>query len=200
MHKMILGALAMAVCLLLSAPATMAAEMSDVTLPDTMNVENTDLVLNGLGLREKFFIDIYVGALYLPAKSSDAQTILATDQVRHMIMAFVYDVDKESINDAWYECLEDNTPEHGPELKTKFDQLASFMTDIEEGGQFVFSYIPAKGTSVEIWQGEMGSAERTGQVKGIIQGKDFSDALLKCWIGPEPGPGESFKEEILGLD
>ena len=34
----------------------------------------------------------------------------------------------------------------------------------------------------------------------LEQGKTFADALFACWIGPEPGPGEGFKEDLLGIE
>ncbi|HEX6929025.1 MAG TPA: chalcone isomerase family protein, partial [Gammaproteobacteria bacterium] len=40
-----------------------AAELAGVTLPDTASVGGQELVLNGMGLREKFWVDVYVGAL-----------------------------------------------------------------------------------------------------------------------------------------
>ena len=40
-----------------------------------------DLVLNGLGLREKFVIKVYVGGLYLPAEGSDGARILSSTRL-----------------------------------------------------------------------------------------------------------------------
>lgn len=51
-----------------------AASVAGVTLPDTATVGSTRLVLNGLGLRTKFVLKVYVAGLYLPQKSSDAAT------------------------------------------------------------------------------------------------------------------------------
>jgi len=43
-----------------------AVELSGVVLKDQVTAENGEtLVLNGAGLREKFWIDVYVGSLYL---------------------------------------------------------------------------------------------------------------------------------------
>ena len=35
-------------------------------------VGEQELVLNGMGLREKFWVDVYVGALYLPEPAEQA--------------------------------------------------------------------------------------------------------------------------------
>ena len=42
-----------------------AASLAGVTLPDTAQVAGTTLVLNGLGLRKKFVVKVYVAGLYL---------------------------------------------------------------------------------------------------------------------------------------
>ena len=42
-----------------------AAELAGVTLPDTQQVAGKTLVLNGMGIRTKYIVKIYVGGLYL---------------------------------------------------------------------------------------------------------------------------------------
>ena len=58
-------------------------EVGDATLPNTMSLEGADLVLNGAGLREKLWIDLYAGGLYLPSKSSDAKLFNSFVQLRN---------------------------------------------------------------------------------------------------------------------
>ena len=43
-----------------------AADLAGVTMPDSVQVGNTTLVLNGLGLRTKIVVKVYVAGLYLP--------------------------------------------------------------------------------------------------------------------------------------
>lgn len=170
--------------------AIYSAELKGVKMDDTISIEGKTLVLNGMALRKKFIFKVYVAGLYLEQKEKDAKKILKEDKTRRVIMHFVRSVGKGKINDAWYEGLEDNTPNYTKELKAKFDKMCSMMEDMEDGGRIVFTYIPSKGTIVEV----------NGKNKGTIEGKDFADALFACWIGPEPGPGEGFKEDLLGID
>ena len=53
--------------LTLSSFAVTAMEIEGVDIPDTLSPPNSDitLVLNGAGIREKFFMDIYIGARIL---------------------------------------------------------------------------------------------------------------------------------------
>jgi len=133
-------------------------------------------------------VDVYVAGLYLTEKSSDPEAIFKNDSPRLMVMHFVYDVEAKKMNEAWYEGLEDNVDPVTPELKAKFDQLASMMADIKDGQAMGFTYDPAKGTTIMV----------NNAVKGVIPGKDFADAILATWIGPKPGPGKSFKKALLG--
>ena len=55
-------------------------EIGGVSLPNTLNLGDTSLVLNGGGIREKFWIDLYVGALYLTQKETNAQSIIEANQ------------------------------------------------------------------------------------------------------------------------
>jgi len=104
-------------------------------------------------------------------------------------MEFKRDVGKDKMCEAWDEALEKNTPDASATLKTDFTTLCGYMEDIKKGQQFVFTYVPGTGTTVDV----------AGATKGTIKGKDFADALYKAWIGPNPGPGEGFKKNLLGM-
>ena len=57
--------------LFLALPAA-AGTLAGVTLPDKADVDGKSLVLNGMGLRKKLVIKVYVGGLYLPQKEKSA--------------------------------------------------------------------------------------------------------------------------------
>jgi hypothetical protein len=162
--------------------------VAGVKLDDSTNVNGQNLVLNGAGVRKKFFIKVYVGALYLTAKHSDAAAILAADAPRRMVMHFVFNVGKGKIAEAWEEGLEDNTPNASAEVKANFKTLASWMEDMKDGQQIVLTYVPATGTTIDV----------NGHNKGALAGKATADAILATWIGPKPGPGDDFKKAVLG--
>lgn len=168
--------------------ATADTTVSGVTLPGTVTVAGQSLVLNGVAVRKKSIIKVYVAGLYLTAKSTDADAVLAADTPRRMVMHFVYNVSKEKMCEAWDEALEANTPDASVQLKAEFVTLCGYMEDIKKTQQFVFTYVPGTGTEVSV----------AGVVKGTIAGKDFADALFKAWIGPKPGPGEGFKKNLMG--
>jgi Chalcone isomerase-like len=173
---------------LVPVPAANAATLANTSLPDKADASGQALVLNGLGLRKKFFIKVYVGGLYLPAKERSAAKVLAADAPRRMAFHFLYGVSASQMCDAWNEGLADNTPGAAPEVKAAFRTLCSYMEDIPKGNEMVLTYLPGQGTRVEV----------NGKAKGTLPGKAVADAVLATWIGPRPAPGEDFKQAVLG--
>jgi len=165
-----------------------AASLAGVTLPDKAEVGGQTLVLNGLALRTKFFIKVYVGGLYLPQKEKAAAKVLSEDVPRRMVMHFLYSVSKDQMCDAWKEGLEQNSPKAAPDVKKAFTTLCAWMEPIPKGNELTLTYTPGKGTEVQV----------NGKTKGTLEGKATSDAILGTWIGPDPGPGADFKKGVLG--
>ena len=165
-----------------------AASLAGVTLPDKAEVGGQTLVLNGLALRTKFFIKVYVGGLYLPQKEKAAAKVMSEDVPRRMVMHFLYSVSKDQMCDAWKEGLEQNSPKAAPDVKKAFTTLCAWMEPIPKGNELTLTYTPGKGTEVQV----------NGKTKGTLEGKATSDAILGTWIGPDPGPGADFKKGVLG--
>ncbi len=180
--------IALALSLTLAATVAEAKTVAGVNLPDSVSVGGKTLVLNGAGIRKKLFIKVYVGGLYLTAKQNNATAIMASDTERRMVMHLVFSVSKSQISEAWEEGLEGNTPNASAEVKNNFKTLASWMEDINKGKEIVLTYVPGSGTIVEV----------NGVAKGTLAGKATADAILATWIGPKPGPGEDFKDAVLG--
>jgi len=180
--------LAALLALFLTASAAWAGTLAGITLPDKVDVDGHSLVLNGMGLRSKLFIKVYVGGLYLPQKEKSAEKVLAADTPRRMALHFIYDVSKDQMCEAWDEGLEANTPNASAEVKKNFKTLCSWMDGVGKGQQLTLTYLPDQGTRVEI----------AGKVKGTLPGKPTADAILSTWIGPDPAPGKDFKKAVLG--
>jgi hypothetical protein len=171
---------------LLFAPVALAASLSSVTLPDTATVGGQSLVLNGLGLREKYFIDVYVGGLYLPAKTTDASKAIGDDVPKRIVMAFIYSkVTKDQLCETYSEGVAKLAD--GATLKPRFDTLCSYMGDVVSGDQVVLDYVPGSGTTVSV----------KGAAMGTIPGADFMRGLWTIYLGASP-PTEKLKKGMLG--
>jgi hypothetical protein len=72
-------------------------------------------------------------------------------------------------------------------LKARLAKLATMIPNVEKGDQILMTWVPGKGTVV--------SAK--GAEKGVIEGKDFADALFAVWLGPTPVQAD-LKTALLG--
>jgi predicted acylesterase/phospholipase RssA/CRP-like cAMP-binding protein len=84
-----------------------AATLAGVEMPDTVTVDGTTLVLNGIGLREatRLRIKAYVGALYLEKPSSDAATVIDSRQPKPVTLKFLRDIDRRNLASGWADSL-----------------------------------------------------------------------------------------------
>jgi hypothetical protein len=170
---------------LLTATPAFAGTLAGVTLPDTASVGGSQLVLNGMGLREKYMLDIYVGGLYLPAKTTDANKAINDDVPKRIVMHMTYDLSKDKLGDV----MRDSLSKSGyPEASEHAGTLASWMDDVEEGDQIVLDYVPGKGCSVSV----------KGAVKGTLQGTAVMKGLWSVYLGDNP-PTKALKSGLLGL-
>lgn len=164
-----------------------AGTLNGVTLPDTVQVGTTSLTLNGLGLRTKYMVKVYVAGLYVAQKSADPSAILKADAPKRIVMHFVRDVSKSQLTDGFTESFENNTPDAAKTLKPEIDRLFAVLDSVKDGQEIIFTYIPNKGTTVMV----------AGNDKLTIAGPAFSEMLFSVWLGPKP-PNAGLKKGILG--
>lgn len=186
---MIKKLLALAAGLMLAGAAA-AAVVDDVKVPDTAQVGGQKLALNGAGLREKFWVDVYVGALYLPAKASTPAAVLAAKGPNRIAMHMIYAVSKDQFVDAWDDDFKSNNPKADfAAVKDRLSQFNALFQDSKKGDVVTMDYIPGTGTQVN-WNGEL---------KGTIPGEDFNIALRRVFVGDHP-PTRALKKGMLGGD
>jgi len=164
-----------------------AASLAGVTLPDTEQVGGAKLVLNGLGLRTKFFVKVYVAGLYVGQKSSDPRALLAVDAPKRIVMQFLHGASKSQMADAFNDSFDDNSPDAMKTMKAEIDRLLGALEPVKVGDQMVFTYVPGTGTTFAL----------NGQAKLIIAGPAFGPVLFAVWLGPKP-PTADLKKGMLG--
>jgi hypothetical protein len=171
--------------LLLLALNAFAGTLAGVTMPDTATVDGQPVVLNGLGLREKYFFDIYVGGLYLPAKTTDAAKAIADDVPKRIAMHFVYGhVTQAQVNEAFDESF---AKQGATAQEANKATLEGWMEDVVAGDVVQFDYAPGTGTTVTV----------KGVKKGTIPGADFMKALWTVYLGASP-PTAALKSGMMG--
>lgn len=184
MKRMMLTAALMAF-----ATVTSAAELAGVKVPETAEVAGQELVLNGLGLREKAWIDVYVGALYVPEKTDKPADIIESAGPTRMGMHFVRDVPADKVIGGWNEGFANNNSKALQEaIAERVERFnAFFENDLKNGDVITLDYVPEEGTQVFI----------NDEHKGTIEGQDFATALRAVWLGPKP-PTKNFQKGLLG--
>jgi hypothetical protein len=165
-----------------------AVEVAGVQVADTANVSGQTLVLNGAGVRTKFFFDIYIGALYLPSKTTSAQTAINSKANKRVWMYFLYDeVSKDKLTYGWTKGFEKNSKNNFEQLQARLNQFNSFFHDMKKGDTVAYDFNTDGTTTIII----------NGKSVGSILGEDFQQALLAVWLGKKPAD-DDLKEAMLG--
>ena len=175
---------------LIATAMTMNAQktVAGVKVDDKLAIEGQNLVLNGVGTRVKMFMDMYVGALYVEKKSTNANEIMASKDgaaIRLTIVSGLISSDK--MIDAVTEGFENSTGGKTASLKSKIDKFISFFKDeIKKGDVF---------TMVNTDEGVV--VYKNNTKKGTIEGNDFKKALFGIWLSAKPAD-KNLKKAMLG--
>ena len=172
--------------LLFAASPVLARPVAGIEVAETLSAEGKTLKLNGAGIRKKFVVKVYVGALYLEDASTDAAAIIKSDAVRVVKMTFLREVEKAKLINAFKEGFEKNSAAKAAALLPPLDKVAAAIGDAKNGTVMTVSYAPGKGTTI--------SMQGSGSV--TIEGKDFADAIFLSWLGSKPAD-DGLKTELL---
>jgi hypothetical protein len=175
--------------LLVSTASVSAKDIAGTTLPDTMKYGGKSMILNGAGVRKKFFLSLYSGGLYLIEKSSDAKKIISEDKpmaIRLVFISSLLSVDK--MKKATMEGFEKSTGGKTAPIKPQIDQLmASFDKGVKTGD--VYQLINMPGSGVHVVRNEVRVA--------TIRSLPFKQALFGIWLSDRPVQA-SLKRSMLG--
>lgn len=174
---------------LLVASATFAAEISGVEVPEKIIKESKELNLNGAGVREKFFMDLYVGSLYLLEKEKDPNAIISSDELMALRLNIISDlITSEKMTNATIEGFENATKGNTAAIQAKIDDfLETFKDEIKKGDSFEMVYVPEEGVKIY----------KNGKQEKTISGLEFKKALFGIWLSDKPAQ-KSLKEDMLG--
>ena len=177
-------------CLMLCLPALgVCRTVAGVDLPESIQVEQQTLTLNGAGIRSKYFMDVYVAGLYLPSASTDARAIVSADAPQSMQLTIISSHITRSrlidtIEDGIKLSAGKDFPRYQPMLKELWDALTF---EVKVGDRFEFTYLPGKGTHFY----------RNGALLRVLPEFDFKKVLFGIWLGEEPVQ-PPLKKALLG--
>ena len=172
--------------------ASAQTKINGVTLSPKIAPAKTELILNGGGVRTKFFMKVYVAGLYLQTKSKDAKEIIEADKpmsVRiHIISSLIT---SEKMADAIREGFEKSTGGKSEQFKKEIDVTCTIFQSepIRVGDMFEIYYVSGQGVR----------SNKNGKGTGVvIPGLPFKKAMFGIWLSDNP-VDYNLKQAMLGL-
>ena len=165
-------------------------EVKGVKVDEKVQVGGNALVLNGAGTRTKMVFKVYVAALYLTQKQSNANAVISDTGNKRVSMHFLRELDAKTLLKGMSEGFTDNNNKaemSAIELQIKqFRDMMTSSKEVKKGDMIVLDFTSA-GTQVLI----------NSKSLGTIEGAAFNQALLRVWMGENP-IDVSLKKAMLG--
>ncbi|GAB6095407.1 chalcone isomerase family protein [Desulfatiferula olefinivorans] len=158
-------------------------------LPGTIKAGDSDLVLNGSGVRTKMFLDLYVAGLYVPQKTNDVVSLLQSEDKLGIKLQIISKlITSEKMSEATREGFEKSTNGNTAPIQAKIDEMINvFSSEIKIDDIYDMVYEPGVGTNIF----------KNGTLAKTIPGEDFKKALFGIWIGDNPVQ-EKLKSSLAG--
>lgn len=181
--KKLVFLVALVICANLSMAQT---KVGDVTLPNKVTLSGADMTLNGAGMREKMWIDLYAGGLYTQTKSSDATSVInsgAPMAIKLHIVSGMVSQEKMigAVNDGF-----ENSSVGKATAKERAAFILCFNDEITKEDEFDIVYA-----------NDVTTVYKNGKEKGTISGLEFKKALFGIWLGKKPAD-KDLKKGMLG--
>lgn len=186
--KKLLGILALS--LIFNNQAAAQTKIGGIVMPNVLKVGEKHLKMNGGGVREKYFMNLYVGVLYLTNKTTDANKIMNADEPMAIRLRIVSGmVSNSKLESAIRDGMDKSTSGNVGPVKDRMETLIKkgFSSDVEDGDLFDIVYVPGKGTTLE----------KNSKALVTVKGLDFKKALFGVWLCDDPAQ-ESLKKKMLG--
>jgi Chalcone isomerase-like len=181
--------LLIAVSAFVVASGAFALEVGGVNLNDKASVGGQELVLNGAGIRSRAIFKVYVGSLYVPAKTADLAAVLAKGP-RRIQMNILRNLSADQLVDALVDGLKENTsPDELAAIKAPTAEMVTIMkafNDVKEKDVVTLDFVDG-ATRIGL----------NGAARGSIAGEPFNRALTKIWLGENPVQAD-LKKAMLG--
>jgi len=171
-------------------PVMAQTKISGNVMPNVMKVGEKYLKMNGGGIREKMFLDLYVGVLYLEEKTTSASTIINGDKPMAVKIKIISGmVDNENFEEALREGFNNSTNNNISGIKDRMEKMIKegFKEDIKTNDVYDLVYQPNIGCT--LFKNNVSLVS--------VPGLDFKKALFGIWLGEVPAD-ESLKKAMLG--
>ena len=170
-----------ALLLLAAACGAHAARIEDQTFDDRIRLADTDLQLNGVGLRAVAWLKGYAAGLYLVEKAATPAAVLAQKGPKRVQLKMMVDVDSKEFVKAFGKGMRRNhsAAEQAAlrERMVRFDAIVTALGKLKKGDVVDLDWLPAQGLRLTL----------NGRPRGeMLPGEDLYAGLLKIFIGRDP--------------
>ncbi len=171
-----------------------AIDVAGVKVDDRIRVANTDLQLNGSGIRYAAagLVRVYVLSLYLPQKRTTPVEIGALRGPKRIHINLLREINSNDFSKGLRDGMKNNLSQ--ADQQKHFDGLLRLgnifgqIPVLKKGETISVEQLPGTGTVILV------NGKRVGEV---FPDEGFFNALLQIWVGPKP-IDESLKPVLLG--
>ena len=114
-----------------------AKEISGMQFSDTSEPADGDqsLILNGVGVRKKYFVSFYAAPLYLTERSPDPHAIIRSEGPKRIVMQMLHsEILRDKLTIGWNDGFEANHSESDTNaLRKRLERFNTYFTDLHEG-------------------------------------------------------------------
>jgi len=180
----------LAITLFAAAAQAETRVVGGIELAEKVHVSNAVMTLNGAGVRSKFFIDLYVGSLFLATPGSAAAEIIAADSPMMIQLDIISErITSENMTEAILEGFENSTGDNTQPLQAEINEfMAVFSEAIHIGDRFQLIHLPDQGMLIN---------KNEKQIAQMPKNMAFKQALFGIWLSDKPAQS-SLKKGMLG--
>lgn len=155
-------------------------KLAGIELPEHLTLEKQKLYLNGAGVRNKFFLDIYALALYTSKSittSGEAVSGKIPRALRIVITSPI--VTNQLVTQSIYEGMKKSAGEVFHLIEAHINEIIRVFNDhpIRTGDYYDILYIPGKGMSVY---------RKDSYASGPQLSNELRDTVFGNWLGEHP--------------
>ncbi len=171
-----------------SASTASARRVGDVEVPDTIDLGDKRLVLNGAHLYEAsiFEIDIFVAALWLETRTSRSGEASRCEGPVEFDFFWLHEPSLGQLTAPWRETMRANAGADLPRLEARIEQLMDALREPLEGDRWRFVYLPETGMTIYF----------NAKPVTTIVGRDFCQLFIGGHVGPTADAG--MRKGLLG--
>jgi len=190
--KALFAAAALCFGLLAGSVPAGAVTIADQRFEDRISLANTDLVLNGVGLRAVAWIKGYAAGLYLAERAETAERVVAVKGPKRVQIKMMLDVKAEEFAKAFNVGIRRNTSaadqaKMAAEM-VQFDRLIDDIGAVKKGDVINLDFLPARGVVMSV----------NGSERGKPIANDLLYAgILRIFVGDLP-VDRKLKDGLLG--